>query len=99
MLFCLASWIVMAVSGLAVGSAILELTPPSRFPHIGDRVITATWLGVLVTAALLLGMSVLVPLSPVTGLGLMLVLTAVAACNESVRQDFRTVVVHLTKPV
>src|ERR1700730_4621429 len=84
MLFCLASWILLAVCGCTVGSAILALTENSGVSHVGDRAITATWLGVLGVAALLLGLSVLVPLSPAVGLSLMVVLTAAALCSRAV---------------
>jgi hypothetical protein len=82
-----------------VGSAILALTQNSLFSHVGDRVITATWLGILGVAALLLGLSVMVPLSPAVGLSLIVVLTAAALCSRAVRRDFRTVVAYLTRPM
>jgi len=88
MIFCLASWIFLAVCGGAVGSAILALTQNSLFSHVGDRVVTATWLGILGAAALLLGLSVIVPLSPAVGLSLIVVLHSCCILQQGCATGF-----------
>jgi len=82
-----------------VGSALLSLAGGSVFSRFGDRMIAATWLGLLTIAALLLGLSVVVPLSPAVGFGAIAILSAIAVSAKSVRQDFRTLFGSLTKPV
>jgi hypothetical protein len=90
MLFYLVSWILLITSGAVVGSAILAIINSSAFTHFGDRIITATWLGLLTIAAILLGLSVVLPLSPIAGFCVLAVLTTVAMSSKAVRQDFRT---------
>lgn len=99
MIFYLASWALLIVSGAALGSALLGLTRSSIFSHFGDRMIVATWLGLLTLAAILLGLSVVLPLSPAVGFGLFLILSTVAGSVKSVRSDFETLLRHLTRPV
>ena len=98
MLFHLASWIVLVVSGAAVGFFILAITKSSAFTHFGDRVITAVWLGLLVMASLLLGLSVVTPLRLWVGLGVMTVLTAACLSVSGVRRDFARLRQSLTGP-
>jgi hypothetical protein len=89
MLFYLLSWILLVTSGAAVGSAVLAITKSSAFSHFGDRMITAIWLGLLTIATVLLGLSVVLPLSPGVGLCVLAILTIVAAFFRAVRQDFK----------
>ena len=98
MLFHLASWILLVVSGAAIGCGILAITKSGAFSHFGDRVITAIWLGLLVMASLLLGLSVLTPLSLGVGVGLMGVLTVTCLSVKAVRRDFGKIREHLTRP-
>jgi hypothetical protein len=98
MLFHLASWIVLVVSGAAVGCLILAVTKSSAFTHFGDRIITAIWLGLLVIASVLLGLSVLMPLKLWVGLGLMAILTAACLSLKAVRHDFGKLREYLTTP-
>jgi hypothetical protein len=97
MLFFLASWFLLAVCGATLGSRLLGLTKSSIFSHFGDRMIVATWLGLLTGASILLGLSVVLPLSPAMGLGLLVILTTVAGSDKSVRIDLRTLLGHLTR--
>jgi hypothetical protein len=99
MLFYLASWTLLIVFGAAVGSAWLAITKSSMFSHFGDRMITATWLGLLTIAAILLGLSVVLPLSPAVGLSLVVLLGTVALSAKSVRREFERSLSYLTKPV
>jgi len=99
MLFCLVSWILLAISGAAVGSAILAITRSSVFAHFGDRMITATWLGVLVLGSTLLGLSVILPLSPAVGFGLLAILTIVAVSSNAVRRDLKISLQYLASSV
>ncbi len=99
MLFYLASWILLAMSGAVIGSAILAITKSSVFSHFGDRMITTTWLGLLTIGTTLLGLSVILPLSPTISFGLLAILTAVAVSTNAVRRDLRIPLQYLTSSV
>lgn len=97
MLFQLISWIILVVSGSVVGCVILGVTKSSVFPHFGDRMIAATWLGLVTLATALLGLSIVRPLSPAISFGLIAVLTAGAASTKGVRRDLRISLQYLTR--
>jgi hypothetical protein len=99
MLFYLTCWVLLTTSGAAIGNAILALTKSSGFPHSGDRLITAIWLGLLTIATMLLGLSTIVPLSPAIGFILIAILTAGAVSTSAARRDLRNSLQFLTKPV
>jgi hypothetical protein len=99
MLFYLVCWIVLATSGAAIGSAVLSVTKSSIFPHFGDRLITAIWLGLLTIATMSLGLSTILPLSPLIGISLVAILTASAVAIAAVRHDLRISLQFLTRPV
>lgn len=99
MLFHLASWSLLSLFGALIGTAILAVFKSSVFCHVGDRVIAATWLGLLTMATSLLGLSVLVPLSPTVSFSLLTILTAVALSTESARRELMLWLSYLTGPV
>jgi hypothetical protein len=100
MLFHLASWILLLAVGAVIGTAILFVFKCSLvFSHVGDRVIVATWLGLLTMAAALLALSVITPLTPSVSFGLLAILTAVALSMHSVRRDLRLLLSYLSRPV
>lgn len=89
MLLYLSCWMVLGISAASVGTAILCLTKSTVFPHLGDRIITAIWLGLLTIASALLALSIMVPLSSVIGFLLIAVITAVAISIGSVRGELK----------
>jgi hypothetical protein len=98
MLFYLISWVLLLVSGAAVGCVILVVTKSSVFANFGDRMITATWLGLLTIASVLLGVSLVLPLSPAVGFGVAVLLTTGALFIKGVRQNLRISFQYLTIP-
>lgn len=100
MLFLLASWILLSVFGAVIGTAILLVFKTSSvLCHIGDRVIVATWLGLLTMATALLALSLITPLTPPVSFGLLTVLTAIALSMRSVRHDLRMLYSYLSAPL
>lgn len=99
MLIYLICWTLLLGCGAAVGSAMLALPKSSTFARFGDHLIAATWLGLLTIAAVLLGLSVLTPLTPWVGFGVMIVFGGAAACTRAVRRDFSTLLIHTSGPV
>jgi hypothetical protein len=62
MLLSLLCWLILTASGAIVGAAILTTARCLAFRHFGDRLIVATWLGLLTLATALLGASIFFPL-------------------------------------
>jgi hypothetical protein len=79
MLFSLLAWLLLTISAATVGSAILSAARCSEFRHFGDQYIVAAWLGLLVFASSLLGVSLLLPLRPGICFALLATMTALAA--------------------
>jgi hypothetical protein len=98
MLFLLTSWILLAAASAAIGSGVLAIAGGSIFSNFGDRIIAAMWLGLLTTAAILLGLSIFLPLSPAVGFGLLAILTVAALSARAVRRDFGVLCQQLTGP-
>jgi hypothetical protein len=63
MVFDLAAWVVIIAVVQAVGSGVLAALGADQL-RSGDRFIIASWIGVVVVALVLLGISIVTPLSP-----------------------------------
>ena len=70
MLYFLLSWCLLLGVSLALGSVVFADLRPLRLDRLLDRVLIAIWLGLGVTAIVLLLVSYVTPLSPVVGLAL-----------------------------
>ena len=70
MLYFLLSWCLLLGVSLALGSVVFADLAPRRLDRLLDRVLIAIWLGLGVTAIVLLLVSLVTPLSPVVGLAL-----------------------------
>ncbi|MBC7516558.1 MAG: hypothetical protein H7237_09040 [Alkalinema sp. FL-bin-369] len=70
MLYFLLSWCLLLGVSLALGSVVFADLRPRRLDRLLDRVLIAIWLGLGVTAIVLLLVSFVTPLSPVVGLAL-----------------------------
>jgi hypothetical protein len=99
MLLFLASWALLTVGAVMVGSAILAIGKDPVFHHFGDRVITATWLGLLTFATTLLGLSIFLPLRPGISFTLLALMTALAGCNKRARDLLKFPAVYRTNSV
>lgn len=99
MVFLLVSWIFLAVCGALIGSAIFSAFKIPPFPHLGDRAIAATWLGVLAEASVLLGLSVFLPLTPGVGLGAVGLMAAISLAIPAVRHELALWISALNGPV
>lgn len=99
MLFSLASWVLLGMSGAIIGSAMLAITKSSVFSHFGDRLIVSIWLGMLIISTTFLGLSVILALSPAISFSLLAILTTVALSTRAVRRDLGISLQYLTSPV
>ena len=70
MLYFLLSWCLLLGVSLLLGSVVFADLRPGRLDRLLDRVLIAIWLGLGVTAIVLLLVSYVTPLSPVVGLAL-----------------------------
>ena len=70
MLYFLLSWCLLLGVSLALGSVVFADLCPLRLDRLLDRILIAIWLGLGVTAIVLLLVSLVTPLSPVVGLAL-----------------------------
>ena len=70
MLYFLLSWCLLLGVSLLLGSVVFADLRPGRLDRLLDRVLIAIWLGLGVTAIVLLLVSFVTPLSPVVGLAL-----------------------------
>lgn len=87
MLFLTIVWSGLIFVSFAIGAAILSLIKNECFERIGDRLIVAVWLGVLILAVSLLAASLFVPLSPLVGAAIAVSLVAIALCFHRTRTE------------
>lgn len=75
MLFDLAAWVVLILVVRAVGNGVLVVFGAEQL-RSGDRFIIAAWIGVVILAVALLGVSLITALSPITTVPLAIALAA-----------------------
>jgi hypothetical protein len=85
MLFSLFAWLLLTVGAVTIGSAILSASRCPDFRHLGDQLIVAAWLGLLIFAPTLLGVSLLLPLRPGTSFAVLATMTALAVSSKGAR--------------
>jgi len=88
-LFYLIAWALLFFSCLTIGTAVLRLTDAHCFDRRNDRLIIAIWLGLVILAIGLLGLSLVLPLSPIAGLGTVLFLVGLAIGFQPVRLELK----------
>lgn len=67
MLYFILIWTFLLITCCVIGTALLHLLKANCFERMGDRVLAAVWLGVIVLAISMLATSFIVPLSPLIG--------------------------------
>jgi len=87
MLYFVAAWTVLLLVCGVIGTALLQQFQLQHFVRIGDRLIAAEWLGLIVLANCLLLVSLELPLSPIVGLGVAGVLCGIALRSRAVRVE------------
>lgn len=90
MLYLIAVWLVLGIVCSAVGIALLNLLNANCFARSSDRLIVGIWLSLLVFANVLLGLSVLLPLSPAVGAVVFLGAGAIALLQPATRAELQT---------
>lgn len=87
MLFYLVAWTFLFLVCLVIGTAVLRLTAADGYERESDRAILAVWLGLVLLAIALLGISLVLPLSPLVGLGTALLGVGCSLYFRPVRQE------------
>ena len=95
MLYFLLSWCLLLGVSLALGSVVFADLAPRRLDRLLDRGLVAIWLGLGVTAIVLLLVSLVTPLSPVVGLALFVTVMIRSAVQW---RDLKAAIVPETVP-
>ncbi|EAZ91615.1 LIC_10190 family membrane protein [Crocosphaera chwakensis] len=89
MVYFLLIWLLLACTSYLLGTLILKTCFSQQFRRIGDRFFIALWLGIIILANLLLAISLLVPLSFLTGIIIILGCSFLSILLPSIRQEIR----------
>ncbi|MFL6255492.1 MAG: LIC_10190 family membrane protein, partial [Pyrinomonadaceae bacterium] len=88
MLFFTGVWLPLLLVCWLCGAAVLErATGAGAFRRAGDRLIFSIWLGLVILAQTLLAASLFVPLTPLCGAAVAVVLSGVALLSRGVRAE------------
>jgi hypothetical protein len=69
MILLFLAWALLGGCSFLIGNAILnQLNPEHYFERSGDRLVVGIWLGILIFAIIFLGLSLLIPLTPLVGI-------------------------------
>ena len=91
MLYFIIVWTFLIIVCWLIGAALLDVLKADSFERVGDRLIAAVWLGVVVLSISLLATSLVLPLSPLVG-----AVVTVSICSFSLlSQRTRTEMVAL----
>lgn len=96
MLFLMVAWVSLILTCWLIGVAILNQVKADCLDRIGDRFIIAVWLGVVIFAVSFLAISIVLPLSPLVGVGVIFTMAAVALRLQRTRTEIRTLVSSLS---
>ncbi len=88
MLFLVCAWLPLLLVCWSCGAAVLELAGAAdAFPRAGDRLVLSLWLGLVFVAQLLLAVSHVAPLTPLTGASAGAVVAGLALLSSGVRAE------------
>ncbi len=96
MLFLLIVWSLLLPIAFLLGAALLDWLQLNTLERLGDRLILATWLGVLTFSAALLAAVLLTPLTPLVGLAVLMVMLAIALKFSDAGDRIRKVIAALS---
>lgn len=96
MLFLLIVWSLLLPIAFLLGAAWLDWLRLNTLERLGDRLILATWLGILTLSAALLAAVLLTPLTPLVGLVVLMLLLAIALKFSDAGDRLRQVIAALS---
>jgi hypothetical protein len=86
----MAVWTFLLIACSLIGIGLLNWLKADSFEKVGDRVIAALWLGVIVLAVSLLATSLVFPLSPLVGAIVILTWIALSFLSQPTRTEILT---------
>ena len=87
MLFFILAWTGLLLVCFVIGTAILNVTKADCFEPIGNRLIVAVWLGVVILSVVFLATSLIFPLSPTVGSAIAVGSVLLALRSSSTRTE------------
>ncbi|NJO48494.1 MAG: hypothetical protein HC840_02280 [Leptolyngbyaceae cyanobacterium RM2_2_4] len=96
MLYFIAVWTLLSMVCGLTGAALLSSLRTSVFTRLGDRLMVALWLGVVLLATALLTASFIVPLSPLIGGLVAAIPVSLSLRSQRVRREISMLRSHLT---
>jgi hypothetical protein len=87
MLYFILVWILLGIFCYILGTALLIGLDIENFERVGDRFIVAIWLGIVLFSAILLGVSVFIPLTPITAIGVAISLLGLSLVSRRIRDE------------
>jgi hypothetical protein len=97
MAYFISVWIILLLVCVTIGTGILQRLGGSSIERWGDRVFLSIWLGLLLLSAFLLATSLVVPLSPLVGLAVALILCTITLAKPETRRELRFFQTQLTQ--
>lgn len=98
MLYFLVVWSVLLIVGSILGVGLLHLFQIQQFKQMGDRWIVAQWLGLVVLAIALLAVSLVVPLSLLTGFIVTIGFCLLSLKSQRVRAELMALYQQFSRP-
>lgn len=89
MLSLLGAWAILLIVCCTIGTGIMNGLNAFSFERRGDRLLLAAWLGLVLLATGLLTISLLVPLSPLVGLGVAAALCGISLRSSATRREIK----------
>ncbi|MBW4650317.1 MAG: hypothetical protein KME06_16760 [Kastovskya adunca ATA6-11-RM4] len=99
MLYFTVAWNFLLIACGLIGTALLNLVPANRFKRVGDRLIAALWLGVVVLSISLLATSLILPLSPVVGAVIAIAFCALSLLSQDTRKEIVALWLMVSPPL
>jgi hypothetical protein len=85
MLYFVAVWLLLLPSCTVIGTNLLCRFHATSLQRLGDRLIASLWLGLITLAVTFLAISLVLPLTPWVGLGVMAVLSGIVLLSQTTR--------------
>jgi hypothetical protein len=92
MVYFIVGWIILWISSGCIGAAVLDYLGDPNSLRIGDRIILAEWIGVMVLSIILLAVSLVLPLSPWISLGITILLVSGSLSSSHTRNTLHRLI-------
>jgi hypothetical protein len=99
MAYSILVWIILTIAAYPIGLLVMDRLSPDSFGRWGDRWIGSTWLGILILAVCLLATSLVWPLSPLVGCGVVGILLVVSLLSSRTRSEIRQLRTRLSPQI